>query len=727
MSYIIPLEKITFDDRAKIGAKSFRLADLARMGFSVPKTICLTTDAYDDFINQDGLRERIQMILHRKHFRDMRWEEIWDASLRIRNMFLGTSMPPALLKQLTTAIKDNFPADPIVVRSSSPDEDSQQQSFAGLHESYVNVSGIENILDRVKLVWASLWSDAALLYRQELDLQVERSAMAVILQSMVLGETSGVFFSHHPTNQAHTVVEAVYGLNQGLVDGEIEPDRWVLKRDTGGILSHTPAERKYLMIPKKAGTVLQKLQGDKKNQSPLTPQQLAMIYKTGMAVVEAFQQPQDIEWTFSGERLVILQARPISTRASKDSGDKRAWYLSLHRSFENLKELRDRIKDELIPEMKRVAMELADIDLSRLDAIELLGEIDKRKALNDHWIQIYWRDFIPFAHGIRLFGQYYNDTVRPQDPYEFMLLLEQTDLKSVSRNKQLEALADQIQNDRSLADHLKNGVLNENHAFYKDLTHFIGQFGDLSCPVTGGVECVTGEQGIIAILLEMASHPIEAEKKKKHIDLEELYRNFLLRVDDDKRGEAREILMMGRISYQLRDDDNIYLGRIESCLLDAVKEAQARLNNRTLEIDSEVRQKLETHVAAIDYGKDDTIPRTPSKPLPRPVKFRQIVGQPAGPGIAKGRARVIHRHNDLLEFKHGEILVCESVDPNMTFVIPLAKAVVEKRGGMLIHGAIIAREYGLPCVTGVPDAHRMIRTGDDIVVDGYLGMVTIDN
>jgi pyruvate,water dikinase len=107
------------------------------------------------------------------------------------------------------------------------------------------------------------------------------------------------------------------------------------------------------------------------------------------------------------------------------------------------------------------------------------------------------------------------------------------------------------------------------------------------------------------------------------------------------------------------------------------------------------------------------------------LKARQLIGQPSGPGISKGKARVIQRHADLTDFKSGEILVCDAVDPNMTFVVPLASAVVERRGGMLIHGAIIAREYGLPCITGVPNATALIKTGDDITVDGYLGIVTL--
>jgi phosphoenolpyruvate synthase/pyruvate phosphate dikinase len=104
----------------------------------------------------------------------------------------------------------------------------------------------------------------------------------------------------------------------------------------------------------------------------------------------------------------------------------------------------------------------------------------------------------------------------------------------------------------------------------------------------------------------------------------------------------------------------------------------------------------------------------------------KITGQPAGPGIARGKARVIADASDLRLFKAGEVLVCDAIDPSITFIVPLASAIVERRGGMLIHGAIIAREYGLACVTGIPDATMLIHTGDIVTVDGYLGIVTIE-
>jgi pyruvate,water dikinase len=120
----------------------------------------------------------------------------------------------------------------------------------------------------------------------------------------------------------------------------------------------------------------------------------------------------------------------------------------------------------------------------------------------------------------------------------------------------------------------------------------------------------------------------------------------------------------------------------------------------------------------------ESSPREPP-PFEPTVQARQLVGQPAGKGIGRGVARVVQSREDLLAFEKGEILVCDTIDPNMTFIVPLAGGIVERRGGMLIHGAIVAREHGIACVTGVPDATRWILTGDALTVDGYLGMVVV--
>ena len=133
--------------------------------------------------------------------------------------------------------------EPCVVRSSAPGEDSHHASFAGLHASFVNVVGLEAVLDHIKLVWASLWSDAALLYRRELGLDVRKSTMGVVVQEMELGKNRGVVFGQNPQDASQAVIEAVYGLNQGLVDGTVEPDRWLRTGKPGKILDYRPATK----------------------------------------------------------------------------------------------------------------------------------------------------------------------------------------------------------------------------------------------------------------------------------------------------------------------------------------------------------------------------------------------------------------------------------------------------------------------------------------------------
>jgi pyruvate,water dikinase len=102
-----------------------------------------------------------------------------------------------------------------------------------------------------------------------------------------------------------------------------------------------------------------------------------------------------------------------------------------------------------------------------------------------------------------------------------------------------------------------------------------------------------------------------------------------------------------------------------------------------------------------------------------------LVGQPAAHGLATGNVRVIRGPQDLGGFHADEVLVCDAIQPMMTHLVPLAAAVVERRGGMLIHGAIIARELGIPCVNGVANVVGLLQDGDRVTVDGYLGIVTI--
>ncbi len=701
--YLSPLRELSAQSQAMAGAKAVNLAGLAHGGFTIPDGFVVTTQAYRDFLSSNGLEERLQMELNRKAFSDMRWEELWDAGLRIRNLFLRQPLPPGLEEQLGEEIKLRLGDRPLVLRSSSPQEDSAKASFAGLHASVVNVRSLPMVLEALRQVWASLWSDAALLYREEIGLNPQSASMAVICQELVGGEASGVMFTRSPTRPEQTAIEAVHGLNEGLVDGRISPDRWLLDRTSGKILDHhVPETRSAMLSTPSGGTACTEASA---SGPPLHDSQLRQLFSVGQQLEEKFGVAQDIEWTFQQGRLYLLQARPITT--VDNQGDDRQWYLSLKRRLDELEALQPRIEHDLLPAMLAEAETLAALDLTSLPDKELLRELASRQARYDYWHGVYYQTFIPFAHGMRLFGEFYNDHLKPDDPYAFMDLLTGEQLQSKQRNRQLEALAGMLRANPER----RNGLVGEESGlrdpeFAAAYQAFVAAYGDLSVAATGYRGAKGGASVLSNILLELADQPAGDWARPHRPSEEEFLKGF---ASGQERSQAKRLLTLAKASYRLRDDDNIVLGRIEAAWLTAQAEAARRA------------------LLCPNPRQGSVLDSPPTAAEEVRVEARQLLGQPAAKGVASGPARIVRQHRDLAEMKAGEILVCDAIDPNMTFAIPLAGGIVERRGGMLIHGAIIAREYGLPCVTGIPEACERIRTGDPICVDGFLGIVTIQS
>ncbi len=720
MKLLCKLSDIDSRHSALVGGKACSLSALAQNGYRVPHTVCLPVEVYRDYVSASGLEEQIFMELGRKDFADMRWEEIWDAALRIRSLFLRTPLPRALETELHQELELAFAKGAVVVRSSSPGEDSARTSFAGLHESIVNVEGPGRIIDAIRRVWSSLWSDRALLYRQELNLDVKKSAMAVVIQHLVRGQCSGVAFSQSPVDPARAVVESVWGLNQGLVDGSVEPDHWELCRKTGQILTRQAPQRQLMLIPGPEGVISSPLDSDFQQRSPLSDQMVRHLAQMSLKLEELFACPQDVEWTLQDGEVCLLQARPVTARAKNGDSDPRAGFLSLHRSFENLKQLRLTIEHELIPEMEAAAKRMEAVEPSTLSDVELAAEIGKRRQTMAEWEGQYKTYCIPMAHGVRLFGLFYNDLVQPDDPFAFVTLLRGTGMKALSRNKGLLELAGMVGKDLELQKELgrfPGKPLPE--PFMAQLDRLAAEFGISWCPEGQKNSALVS---IIHLVLEMAKgrHQPAKEGSAGQIMLQDYFSRFTA----DERGRAEELLDLARASYRLRDDDNISMGKIRHQLNKAEDEGRFRLAagkaGATLKAVFDQASKQVFHPAS--RGRESHRHGPPETALGQ-VRMRQFQGQPAGPGVATGVARVIHGENELGHFKSGEILVCDAIDPAMTFVVPLAAAIVERRGGMLIHGAIIAREYGIPCVTGLVDATELIQTGDTLTVDGYLGIV----
>lgn len=688
---ILVAPRANFDVPSDSGGKVVNLQRLAHAGFTVPPTLFLPPAAYTYFVKQHKLTDHISALAE-ADIDILRWEEIWDASLALRNSFLRHPVPTNIAKPLLEAVNTHLGSVPLAVRSCAPHEDSGF-SHAGVHDSVLDVSSNEAILRAVQQVWASLWTDRAVLYRREMGLNAKSSAMGVILQAMIPGHTSGVLFTKDPTDESRMTMEAVHGAASEVVDDSRDTERLSLERDNGNHL-------------------LRKRQEGNEMKEVLSDYLVNELYQLGSRIEHFFGSPQDIEWTATDKGITVLQSRPITTFAKSDAQgwdaeDKRPWYLSLTRSHKNLEDLHQHIETAILPGMTKDSDAMKNIDLTALSCDGLKKELARRNDLLTHWRDVYWHKLIPFAHTVRQFGMLYNDTITPEDPFEFTTLLSGQHLLALDRNAMIEELAQLVKNDDQLAKDLRNGILPESGSYPTLLNEFMERFGDLSCNTSW---CNEGPWGIIRMTLKdtpESPHPAPLQRAKT------LERAFLDAFPPKKQDFAASVLKLARVGYRLRDDDNLYLGKI-----------QARYN-----------EALELAKACGVHPKEDDKPEA-KQHTPKGLSWnaqnnaenhkQHFNGWAAAMGIAFGKARVVRTPEDLFTFQKGEILVCHALDPNMTFVVPMAAGIVERRGGMLVHGAIIAREYGIPCVTGIPDVTSRIQTGDNLMVDGFRGLVIIE-
>jgi pyruvate,water dikinase len=724
---IIPLEAATDFETSRLGGKAVSLGRLIAAGYRVPNGFCISTDAYENFINQSGLEQTIRMELERKPLASMRWEEIWDAALRIRSAFLVADIPDVLSEEIAGAY-DRIGRPVVAVRSSAPEEDSEQRSHAGLHESLVGVKGEAALLDAVRIVWASLWSDAALLYRRELEMDPASSRMAVVVQSFVTATPSGVGFGTDPRepDSDRQVVEAVPGPCEDMVSGNVDPDRWIMKRSSGEVVEWRAGKRP------EATTI------------PLLGRpDLEILHKTLNNIEEMFGWTPDVEWTGKSPALTLLQARPVTRPA--DTGDQREWYLTLRPGKSQLEALCKRVTEQLVPALESEGENFANETFEGKTDLELAAAIESRRAALRKWKKIYWDDFIPFAHGVRQLGLYYNDAVRPENPYEFVGILRDQNMIAKERNAALGRLATSVSDSGDLRASLEALAVSPaagdrdswpepvdpaTVSFYREFDDFFKRYMDIA------FEDEALDQRpdlVLGIVLKLAALGRPAVCEPIHT-AEDVEKKLLEAVGPGRESEARDVISVGRLSWKLRDDDNILIGRLEHQVQRALEHGanRLRLQNRLSRQAPLPDDAADTVIAALknpDTGRIELVPGkarpTTAGSLPAGETPRQLIGQPAAPGLVTGRARVVRRAGDIAGFDSGEILVCDAIQPTMTHVVPIAGGIVERRGGMLIHGAIIARELGVPCVNGVTDATELLQDGDLLTVDGYLGIVTV--
>jgi pyruvate,water dikinase len=293
------------------GGKGLHLCQMTAAGLPVPPGFVLTTQAYEDFVSENHLDAVIHRFLESLRSPDTAALEA--ASKQIRDAFRRGYLSDGLKDDLIEAWKSlGKPA--VAVRSSATAEDLPDLSFAGQQDTYLNVTTDTMLCERVIDCWSSLWTARAIGYRLRQGVNQDGIALAVVVQQMVQSDVSGVLFTANPLtgSRVESVINATFGLGEALVSGLVEPDHYVVDSRDWRVISKTLGKKGLSIRAGQKGGV-EKITESAQQLQALTDAQIIQLAQLGAQVQQAFGEPQDIEWAFSGENLYLVQTRPITS------------------------------------------------------------------------------------------------------------------------------------------------------------------------------------------------------------------------------------------------------------------------------------------------------------------------------------------------------------------------------------------------------------------------------
>ena len=310
----LPFGDIRSADLSLVGGKGANLGELTAAGFPIPPGFCVTTVAFEQFMAACPTDGELYAQLSTVAAADLATAR--QVGQHVRDTLLTVPMPPAIADAVLEEWQQIGADEAYAVRSSATAEDLPDASFAGQQDTYLNVIGKEALLDAVRRCWVSLFTDRAILYRVQNNFLHQEVKLSVVVQQMVMSETSGILFTADPlTGHRHTAtIDASYGLGEALVSGLVSPDAYRVDKRNMTIIERQVADKQIAIYPEKAGGVCRvELTPSQRAQTVLTDRQIIDLVKLGSRVEAHYGSPQDIEWSMVGNQLYLLQARPITS------------------------------------------------------------------------------------------------------------------------------------------------------------------------------------------------------------------------------------------------------------------------------------------------------------------------------------------------------------------------------------------------------------------------------
>jgi pyruvate,water dikinase len=321
-SIIMPETIIWFKDIGKedvpiVGGKGANLGEMTRANIPVPPGFVVSVDAYFEFLKKSDIIDEIKTLLESLDIEDTR--QLQRVSAVIKQMFMDSKIMPELANKIKAAYKQ-LGEGPVAVRSSATAEDLPEASFAGQQSTYLNIEGPDEVVDAVLRCWASLFEPRAIYYRVQQGFDHFKVGIAVPIQRMIPSVTSGVMFTVEPvtSNTKEIVIEAIYGLGEGLVSGEVTPDLYIVDKEKFSIISKRISRQKNKLARNtsnnsKDPNSWQPIERELQEKPKLSDEEIIQLAKIGEQIEDHYQFPQDIEWAKENGRFFILQTRPVTT------------------------------------------------------------------------------------------------------------------------------------------------------------------------------------------------------------------------------------------------------------------------------------------------------------------------------------------------------------------------------------------------------------------------------
>ncbi|MCL2140568.1 MAG: phosphoenolpyruvate synthase [Dehalococcoidia bacterium] len=313
---IVWFEEVGRQDIALVGGKGANLGEMTQAKIPVPPGFIVTADAYYDFIQTNNLASKITSALLDLDTNDSK--KLQMASAQIKQDILDAPMPQETAKAIEEAYF-KMGSGLVAVRSSATAEDLPEASFAGQQSTFLNIENSQNVIQSVQKCWASLFESRAIYYRDQQKYDHLKVGIAVPVQRMVASEASGVMFTVEPltSDTNKIVIEAIYGLGEGIVSGEVTPDLFIIDKQNTTILSRKISLQDKKLIRNTSAdsdnpNIWVAVSGAREKQK-IADSEVIKLAEIAKLLENHYGSPQDIEWAAEGGKIYIVQTRPVTT------------------------------------------------------------------------------------------------------------------------------------------------------------------------------------------------------------------------------------------------------------------------------------------------------------------------------------------------------------------------------------------------------------------------------